>query len=69
MKYLTMIGNHDAIKPDSQGFGALLTIFFHYKENIDGVYIFTTPDSSYFSYKKTAEKIKRRMEAEKKICL
>jgi len=66
MKYLTMIGNHDAIKPDSQGFGALLTIFFHYKENIDGVYIFTTPDSSYFSYKKTAEKIKRRMEAEKK---
>ncbi|MBC8322020.1 MAG: sigma 54-interacting transcriptional regulator [Candidatus Marinimicrobia bacterium] len=66
MKYFTIIGNHDAIDPSRPGFGAVLTIFFHYKETIDGVYIFTTPDNPKFPYRQTAEKIKLRMEAEKK---
>jgi len=66
MKYFTIIGNHDAIDPKHIGIGAALTIFFNYKEEIDGVYIFTSPDKPNFSYKQTAEKIKRRMQAEKK---
>ena len=66
MKYFTIIGNHDAIDPTQTGIGAALTIFFNYIDDIDGVYIFTSPDKPHFSYKKTAEKIMRRMQAEKK---
>jgi len=66
MKYFTLIGNHDAIEPNREGFGAALTIFFNYKEEIDGVYIFTSPDKSHFPYKQMAEKIIRRMMQEKK---
>jgi two-component system, NtrC family, response regulator AtoC len=66
MKYFTIIGNHDAIDPKHIGIGAALTIFFKYKEEIDCVYIFTSSDKPNFSYKQTAEKIKRRMQAEKK---
>jgi len=56
MKYFTLIGNHDAIGPETVGFGAALTIFMTYLEKIDGVYIFTTPDKPHFPYKQTAEK-------------
>ncbi|MBL7013969.1 MAG: sigma 54-interacting transcriptional regulator, partial [Candidatus Marinimicrobia bacterium] len=66
MKYFTIIGNHDAIDPKQPGFGAALTIFFHYKDDIDAVYIFSSPDKPNFSYTQTAEKIRRRMQAEKK---
>jgi DNA-binding NtrC family response regulator len=66
MKYFTMIGNHDAIDSSQEGFGAALTIFFHYKDEIDGVYIFTSPDNPHFPYKQTAEKTMRRMQQEKK---
>lgn len=66
MKYFTIIGNHDAIDSKLPGIGAALTIFFNYIEKIDGVYIFSSPDKPHFSYKQTAKKIKRRMEAEKK---
>jgi|APSaa5957512576_1039674.scaffolds.fasta_scaffold07053_5 two-component system, NtrC family, response regulator AtoC len=66
MKYFTIIGNHDVIDPKQTGFGAVLTIFFHYKDDIDAVYIFTSPDKPHFLYKQTAEKIMRRMQAEKK---
>lgn len=65
MKYFTMIGNHDAINPNQEGHGAALTIFFHYIDAIDGVYIFSSPDKPHFNYKKTAEKISRQMRADK----
>ncbi|MBC8213135.1 MAG: sigma 54-interacting transcriptional regulator [Candidatus Marinimicrobia bacterium] len=66
MKYFTIIGNHDAIDPNQLGIGAALTIFFKYQDEIDGVYIFTSPDKPHFSYKQTAEKTMRRMQAEKR---
>tara|TARA_B100000315_G_C14543175_1_gene571937 strand:+ start:173 stop:1699 length:1527 start_codon:yes stop_codon:yes gene_type:complete len=66
MKYFTIIGNHDAIDATQPGIGAALTIFFNYMADIDGVYIFTSPDKPHFLYKQTAEKIMRRMQAEKK---
>ena len=66
MKYFTIIGNHDAISPDTVGIGPALTIFMKYIEEIDGVYIFTSTDTSKFPYKETAEKTKRRMQSEKK---
>ena len=69
MKYFTLIGNHDAIEPSREGFGAALTIFFHYKNEIDGVYIFSTPDKPNFPYKQMAEKTMRRMKQEKKDLL
>jgi len=65
LKYFTFIGNHDAIGPDTIGFGAALTIFMNYKDDIDGVYILTTPDNPRFAYKQMAEKTKRVMQAEK----
>ena len=66
MKYFTLIGNHDAIGPDTVGLGAALTIFMNYIEEIDGAYILTTPDKPNFNYKNTAEKTLRRMQLEKK---
>jgi DNA-binding NtrC family response regulator len=66
LKYFTLIGNHDAIGPDTVGFGAALTIFMNYIEEIDGAYILTTPDKPNFNYKNTAEKTLRRMQLEKK---
>ena len=65
MKYLTFIGNHDAIGPDTIGFVAALTIFMNYKDDIDGVYILTTSDNPRFAYKQMAEKTMRRMQGEK----
>ena len=66
MKYFTIIGNHDAIDSSHEGFGAALTIFFNYKDEIDGVYIFTSPDKPHFPYKETAEKTMRRMKQEQR---
>lgn len=65
MKYFTIIGNHDEINPDQPGIGAALTIFFQFKDEIDTVYILSSPDALHFSYMKTAEKIMRRMQIEK----
>ena len=65
MKYFTLIGNHDFINKGSPGLGAALTIFLHYKDEIDGVYIFTSPDKPNAAYKQMSEKIKRRMLQEK----
>ncbi len=65
MKYFTLIGNHDAIGPDHEGFGAALTIFFKYLDEIDGVYILSSPNRSHFPYREMAEKTKLRMESEK----
>ena len=53
MKYFTLIGNHDFIDKGSPGLGAALTIFLHYKDEIDGVYIFTSPDKPNAAYKHT----------------
>ena len=66
MKYFTIIGNHDVIDSNHKGFGAALTIFFYYKDEIDGVYIFTSPDKPHFHYKQMAEKTMLRMQQEKK---
>ena len=66
MKYFTLIGNHDAIGPETVGFGAALTIFMTYLEKIDGAYIFSTPDKPHFPYKQMAEKTMRHMQQEKK---
>ena len=66
MKYFTIIGNHDAIDKNHEGFGAALTIFFHYIDDISAVYLFASPDKPDFSYINTAEKIKRRMLQERK---
>jgi len=66
MKYFTIIGNHDAIGSSHEGYGAALTIFFKYKDEIDGVYIFTSPDKPHFPYKQTAEKTMRRMKQEQR---
>jgi two-component system, NtrC family, response regulator HydG len=64
VKYFTIIGNHDAISLEQPGIGAALTIFFKYKKYLNGIYIFSFPDKPHFPYMQTAEKIKRRMEAE-----
>jgi len=66
MKYFTFIGNHDFIDQTREGFGAALTIFFHYKDEIDGVYIFTSFDKPNFPYKQMADKTMKRMHGEKK---
>ena len=66
MVYFTLIGNHDVIDKNQEGFGAALTIFFHYKNELDGVYIFTSSDKSNFPYKQMAEKTMGRMKLEKK---
>jgi transcriptional regulator with GAF, ATPase, and Fis domain len=66
MKYFTIIGNHDAIDSSHNGVGAALTIFFNYKDEIDEVYIFTSPDNPHFPYKQTAEKTMRRMKQEQR---
>jgi len=42
MIYLSFIGNHDQITP-GQSYGAALTIFLQYREQIDRVYFFITP--------------------------
>ena len=64
MIYFTIVGNHDAIDKNHDGFGAALTIFFHYRNEIDRVYIFSSADKPSFPYKKTAEKVMRIMEQE-----
>jgi DNA-binding NtrC family response regulator len=65
MKYFTLIGNHDALDRNQDGFGAALTIFFAHKDEIDSVYIFSSPDKPHFPYHQMAEKTKLRMESEK----
>ena len=69
MKYFTFIGNHDTIDAKRRGFGSALTIFFHYKDSINGVYIFTTPDKGHISYKKIADKTKNIINQENKEIL
>ena len=59
MKYFTLIGNHDFISKESAGLGAAMTIFNEYKDDIDGVYIFTSPGA----YKDMSEKIARKMKS------
>lgn len=43
MVYFSFIGNHDKIVIDNGGLGALATIFLHYKEAIDQVFLFVSP--------------------------
>ena len=66
MKYFTFIGNHDFIEPSREGFGAALTIFFNYKDDLDGVYIFASQDKPGRPYMEMAKKTMRRMLQEKK---
>jgi len=65
MKYFTFIGNHDQIGPDTIGYGAALTIFLNYKDQIDGIYIFTSKDKETFPYMQMAEKNMHVMQQEK----
>ncbi|MBL7046949.1 MAG: sigma 54-interacting transcriptional regulator [Candidatus Marinimicrobia bacterium] len=64
MKFLTFAGTHDDIGPDSSEYGAVLTIFFEYMDEIDDVYIFVTPASNKADFPKIAYKIKRVIESE-----
>ena len=69
MLYLTFIGNHDVIEPDSKEFGAVISIFQAYKEEISKVYLFITPDkkSEKVSYSKIAFENKQLIEKIKPI--
>lgn len=66
MTYLTFIGNHDKIVP-GQPFGAAITIFLQYKEQLERVYIFVTPSKpgNGANYNEIAQKTKSVMDYEK----
>jgi hypothetical protein len=67
MIFLTFVGNHDIIDASREGHGAVLTIFFQYKDAITDVYLFVTQPKATdrVSYKEIAEKSKAIMVAEK----
>ncbi|ROL60444.1 hypothetical protein D9V86_09420 [Bacteroidetes/Chlorobi group bacterium ChocPot_Mid] len=43
MIYLSFIGNHDKLENRNSDFGAVISIFLRYKDDIDSVYLFVTP--------------------------
>jgi sigma54-dependent transcription regulator len=66
MLYLSFIGNHDQVVP-GQPFGATLTIFIQYKEQLNHVFLFVTPSKtgSEVNYRQIAEQIRAIMLQEK----
>jgi len=66
MMYFTFIGNHDKISPDHP-YGAALTIFQQYKENLDKVFLFVTPSKrdSAINYDQISKQTKSIMEHDK----
>ena len=66
MIYLSFIGNHDQIIP-GQSYGAALTIFLQYREQIDRVYLLVTPSKKdqKVNYAEIAASIKSVMDQEK----
>ena len=66
MIYLTFIGNNDKITT-AQPFGAALTIFLQYKDQLEQAYLFITPSKtgSDIYYSEIAKKTKTVMEQEK----
>ena len=63
MIYLTFIGNHDKIIPDSKEYGAVISIFQNYSDKIEKVFLFVTPDKKFdkISYKSIAEENKNEI--------
>ena len=66
MKYFTFIGNHDAIEHGREGQGAALTIFYKYKDELDGVYILTSKDKPHYPYEEMAKRNQHMMQSENK---
>ena len=54
MIFLSFIGNHDIFVPKTEAFGPALNVFNNYKDSIEYLFFFVTPNSQKFDYLKIA---------------